>query len=106
MYDLTIRDAEVFDGTGATSIRGDIAVEGDRIAAVATVTGTARETVDAKGLAVAPDFIGVHTHDDFVVLLHPDMAFKTMGGVTTVVFGHCGFGAAPWKPAASASPPT
>ena len=42
MYDLIIRDAEIFDGTGAASIRGDIAVEGDRIAAVGTVTGATR----------------------------------------------------------------
>ena len=51
--------------------------------------------------AISPGFIDVHTHDDFAVILHPDMAFKTLGGVTSVVVGNCGFGAAPWKPAAS-----
>ena len=40
MYGLISRDAEIFDGTGAASIGGGIAVEGDRIAAVGTVTGT------------------------------------------------------------------
>jgi N-acyl-D-amino-acid deacylase len=101
MYDLIIRDAEIFDGTGAAPTRGDVAIDGDKIAAVGTVAQSARDTIGANGLAVAPGFIDVHTHDDFAVLLHPDMAFKTMGGVTTVVVGNCGFGPAPWKPAAN-----
>ena len=101
MHDLIIRDAEIFDGTGAPPSRGDVAVEDGKIAAVGTVTGSARQTIGAENLAIAPGFIDVHTHDDFAVLLHPDMAFKTLGGVTTVVVGNCGFGPAPWKPAAN-----
>jgi N-acyl-D-amino-acid deacylase len=100
MHDLIIRDAEIFDGTGGAPVRGDIAVDDGKIAAVGTFSGSARETIDAKGFAVSPGFIDVHTHDDFAVVLHPDMAFKTLGGVTTVVVGNCGFGPAPWKPAA------
>ncbi len=99
MYDLIIRETEIFDGTGAPSRRGDVAIEGNRIAAVGTPAQSAREIVDGTNLALAPGFIDVHTHDDFAVMLHPDMAFKTLGGVTTVVVGNCGFGAAPWKQA-------
>jgi N-acyl-D-aspartate/D-glutamate deacylase len=47
------------------------------------------------GLAVAPGFIDVHTHDDFAVVIHPEMGFKVQGGVTSVVVGNCGMGAAP-----------
>ena len=97
MYDLIVRDVEIFDGTGSPSSRGDVAIEGDRIAAVGACPQTARRVIDGSSLAVAPGFIDVHTHDDFAVVLHPDMAFKTMGGVTTCVVGNCGFGAAPWK---------
>jgi len=43
----------------------------------------------------------VHTHDDFAALVHPDMAFKLAGGVTTCVVGNCGFGAAPHAAAAA-----
>lgn len=99
MYDIIIREVEIFDGTGAPSYRGDIAIEGNKIAAVGTAKQSAREIVDGTNLAMAPGFIDVHTHDDFAVVLHPDMAFKTLGGVTTVVVGNCGFGPAPWKPA-------
>ncbi|MGB3934403.1 MAG: D-aminoacylase, partial [Burkholderiales bacterium] len=61
---------------------------------------SARRTLDARGLALAPGFIDVHTHDDFAALVHADMAFKLVGGVTTCVVGNCGFGAAPHAAAA------
>jgi N-acyl-D-amino-acid deacylase len=100
MLDLTIRDILIHDGTGATPWRGDVAIDGDTIASVGSVGGKAREIIDGSTLAIAPGFIDVHTHDDFAAVLHPDMAFKTEGGVTTCVVGNCGMGAAPWRQAA------
>jgi N-acyl-D-amino-acid deacylase len=97
---IVFRDAAIYDGAGGPPVHGDLAVEGDRIAEVGKVTGRAAEVVDAAGLALAPGFIDVHTHDDFAALLHPDMAFKTLGGVTTCIVGNCGMGAAPHGPAA------
>lgn len=95
-YDLVIQGATVFDGTGAEGRRADVALRGDRIAAVADAIEPAGATViDARGRAVAPGFIDVHTHDDFAVVLHPEMGFKVLGGVTSVVVGNCGMGAAP-----------
>jgi N-acyl-D-amino-acid deacylase len=101
MHDVIIRDVAIYDGTGAGPRHGDIALEGEAIAALGTVSATAREVIDGKGLAVAPGFIDVHTHDDFAAVLHADMAFKTQGGVTTCVVGNCGMGAAPWKTASA-----
>ncbi len=99
MHDLIIRNARLLDGSGRDAVTGDIAIEGDTIAALGTVTQSAKDTLDARGLALAPGFIDVHTHDDFAAVLHPDMAFKTLGGVTTCVVGNCGMGAAPWPEA-------
>lgn len=99
MPDTIIREVAIYDGTGAAMRVGDVAIEGDSIAAVGPVPSNAREVIDGRGLAVAPGFVDVHTHDDFAAVLHPDMAFKTAGGVTTVVVGNCGMGAAPWRPA-------
>ncbi|KPK08541.1 MAG: hypothetical protein AMJ64_03270 [Betaproteobacteria bacterium SG8_39] len=97
--DLVIRDALLYDGSGAAPVTGDLAIEGGRIAAVGSVGGSAKRTLDARGLALAPGFIDVHTHDDFALRKHPDMAFKVLGGVTTCVVGNCGFGPAPFREA-------
>jgi N-acyl-D-amino-acid deacylase len=62
-YDLLIRGGRVLDGTGNPWFRGDVAVMGDRIAAVGDLTGaSARRVVDAAGLYVAPGFIDAHSH--------------------------------------------
>jgi N-acyl-D-amino-acid deacylase len=98
--DLLLRGATVFDGTGAAPRVADVAVRGDRIASVGPSEGVrASVSVDASGLALAPGFIDVHTHDDFALLVRPEMEFKVLGGVTTVVVGNCGMGAAPWPAA-------
>ncbi|MCC7271972.1 MAG: D-aminoacylase [Alphaproteobacteria bacterium] len=95
-YDLLVRGGTVHDGTGAAPRRADVAVTGDRIAAVGDLaTATARSVVDATGKAVAPGFIDVHTHDDRALLSNPDMAMKTSQGVTTVVVGNCGVSLSP-----------
>ncbi|MBF8286120.1 MAG: Amidohydro 3 protein [Anaerolineales bacterium] len=94
-FDTMIREVALYDGTGAPPVTADLAIEGDRIAALGAVPGAARQTLDGRGLALAPGFIDVHTHDDFAAIAHPDMGFKLAGGVTTCIVGNCGFGAAP-----------
>lgn len=97
-WDIVIRGATLFDGTGAASSVGDLAVRGDRIAAIGEIEGTgAAIEIDAHGLALAPGFIDVHSHDDFAVLTTPAMDFKLMQGVTSEVVGNCGMGAAPYS---------
>lgn len=89
-FDLVFRNAIVVDGNGSSRRVADVAIEGDRIAEIGSVTGSARGEIDASGLVLAPGFIDVHTHDDFALETTPDMAFKTLQGVTTVVTGNCG----------------
>jgi N-acyl-D-amino-acid deacylase len=98
-HDFVIRNATLYDGTGAPPFEGDVAVENGRIQTVGSAAGEATEEIDADGQALAPGFIDVHTHDDFAAVLHPDMAFKVLGGVTTCVVGNCGMGAAPHRAA-------
>lgn len=89
-FDVVFRDAIVVDGTGVGRFVADVAVEGDRIAEIGTVKTGARMEIDASGLVLAPGFIDVHTHDDFALETSPNMSFKTLQGVTTVVTGNCG----------------
>jgi hypothetical protein len=104
-FDVLIRGATLYDGTGAPPRVADVGVNGERIARVgAPNDATAASTIDARGLALAPGFIDVHTHDDFALVVRPEMDFKILGGVTTVVVGNCGCGAA-W-PAASRRAPS
>ncbi|WP_165772668.1 N-acyl-D-amino-acid deacylase family protein [Tepidiforma thermophila] len=97
MAELVFREATVIDGSGAPGFVADVAVEGDRIAAVGGAPPGARE-VDARGLVLCPGFIDTHSHDDGAFLRHPDMAFKVAQGVTTDVSGNCGFSTVPNEP--------
>ena len=103
-YDILIRNGTIIDGTGAPGVRGDVAIAGDRIAAVGALEGAeAGRVIDAGGLAVAPGFIDVHSHDDAACMTTP-LDFKLMQGVTTDVLGNCGAGIAPLDPARSTVP--
>jgi N-acyl-D-glutamate deacylase/N-acyl-D-amino-acid deacylase len=95
MYDLLIRNALIFDGDDRPAVRGDVAINGGRIAALGRIDAGALQVVDAGGRALAPGFIDVHTHDDMEVIRNPDMRSKLSQGVTTVVVGNCGISAAP-----------
>src|ERR1700731_4737496 len=96
MTDWIQRGGEVVDGSGRPRRRADLAIAGDRIAAVGVngkVAG-ARE-IDVSGKIVAPGFIDLQTHDDRALFATPDMAAKASQGVTTVVTGNCGVSLAP-----------
>jgi N-acyl-D-amino-acid deacylase len=87
-YDLLIRNGRIIDGTGSLWFLGDVAVRGDRIAAVGRLTGVqASDTLDASGLAVAPGFIDMLGHSEYRLLLHPGADSKITQGITTEVTG-------------------
>jgi N-acyl-D-amino-acid deacylase len=100
--DLLLRRASVVDGTGGPARPADVAIAGDRIAAVAPpgelAPDAATQVVDLDGLTLAPGFIDIHTHYDAQVLWDGDLTPSTWHGVTSVVMGNCGFGVAPTRP--------
>jgi N-acyl-D-amino-acid deacylase len=93
---LLIRGGWVVDGTGSPGRKADVGVNGDLLAAVGDLSGTAADRViDAAGLAVAPGFIDIHSHSDFTILIDPRAEGKVRQGVTTETIGMCGASAAP-----------
>ncbi len=95
MHDLIIRGAQVFDGQGNSPVIADVAVDQGRVSAIGQLTGQAREEVDAKGLALMPGIVDLHTHYDAQITWDKTMSPSPALGVTTTVIGNCGFGIAP-----------
>ncbi len=89
-YDLVIRNGKLVDGTGNPWYHGDLAIKGDRIAALGRVAGKGKREIDAKGLVVAPGFIDIHSHSDFTILEDGNAQSKIRQGVTTEVLGESG----------------
>lgn len=96
-YDFVIRNGKIVDGSGNPWFYGDVAVLGDRIAAVGRIPrGSAKREIDAKGLVVAPGFIDMHSHSDFLLLEDGNALSKIRQGVTTEVLGE-GRSAGPYQ---------
>ena len=95
-YNLLFQNATVVDGSGREPFIADLAVEGERIAAVGRLSpDSARRVIPAQGLSLAPGFVDMHGHSDYHLLARPQAESKLLQGVTTEVGGNCGFSAAP-----------
>ncbi|MGN6083754.1 N-acyl-D-amino-acid deacylase family protein [Trinickia sp.] len=94
--DTLIYGATLYDGTGKPPVVRDVAIRGEKIAAVGNLSNwIAEEIIEADGRALAPGFIDVHTHDDTYAIREPQMLPKLSQGVTTVIVGNCGISASP-----------
>ena len=97
-YDLIVRNGTVIDGTGVEPREADVAVQDGRIAAIGRIDGGGRGEIDARGLAVTPGFVDIHTHYDGQVTWDDRFSPSSGHGVTTVLMGNCGVGFAPCRP--------
>ncbi|HOI10342.1 MAG TPA: amidohydrolase family protein, partial [Myxococcota bacterium] len=101
-FDTLIRGARIYDGTGRTPYTADVGIRGDRIAAIGTLDGaSADRTIDARGKALCPGFIDVHSHAEMTLVKpeHPRILEPLVRqGITTFVGGNCGTSMAPVFP--------
>ncbi len=96
MLDLKIEGGLVVDGTGTAGGRADVGVRDETIVAVGDLSRQAAgRTVHAAGKVVAPGFIDMHSHSDWVLWANRRAEAKIRQGVTTEVVGNCGFSPAP-----------
>lgn len=82
-YDVVIRGGTVYDGTGAPPFAADVAINGDRVAAIGNFPGgSGNLEIDASGLAVAPGFFNLLSHAHLSLLKDGRAMSDTMQGVT------------------------
>ncbi len=88
-YDLIIRNGMVYDGSGSAPVRKDVAVRGDKVAALLEpgAPAEAAQTVDAGGKAVAPGFINVLSWAVESLIVDGRGMSDTKQGVTLQIFG-------------------
>jgi len=96
--DFLVKGGFIIEGSRKDAIpkKADIAIKGDRIAAIGKFSGIKSEkTLDINGLYVCPGFIDVHSHSEFILLADGRAEGKISQGITTEVNGNCGLSAAP-----------
>ena len=89
MFELLIKNATIYDGSGTPSYVADVAVENGTIAAIGKNLGSAKQVIDAEGLALAPGFIDSHSHGDMSIFAEPNRDHVLRMGVTTEIGGNC-----------------
>ena len=92
-HDLILRNGTVYDGSGRAPYRGDVAIDGDRIAYVGPHAAmSARMDIDVKGQAVAPGFINMLAHPEESLFADGRALSDLMQGVTLEVMGEFSMG--------------
>ena len=87
-YDIVIRNGTIYDGSGGTPVRGDVAIDADSIVAVGDIgSATGSTEINAEGLAVAPGFINMLSWADTRLIADGRSQSDIRQGVTLEVFG-------------------
>jgi N-acyl-D-amino-acid deacylase len=90
-YDLIIRNGRIVDGTGSPWYAADIAIRDGHIAAIGHLdSATAKQTIDAAGMVVAPGFIDMLGQSEGTILVNPHLPSKIYQGITTEITGEGG----------------
>ncbi len=95
-WDVLIRGARVFDGSGEAPVTEDVAIADGKVAArgAALAPAQAAQVIDAGGQWLMPGLIDIHTHFDLEVEIAPGLSEAVRHGTTTVVVGNCSLGVA------------
>ena len=87
-YDFIIRNGTIYDGSGKPPVVGDLALNGEAIAAIGQLGGArGRTELDARGLAVAPGFINMLSWANRSLLADGRSQSDIRQGVTLEVLG-------------------
>jgi N-acyl-D-amino-acid deacylase len=97
MSGWTLKGGTIVDGSGSPARVGDVVIDGDRITSVGPAASSGK-VIDVAGCVVAPGFVDIHSHDDWLAPLPEGPALlgaNVQQGITTTVAGNCGISPAP-----------
>lgn len=96
-FDLIIRNARIVDGANTPWFRGDVGVRNGTIESIGVIPAgvPCALEIDARDEILAPGFVDMHTHNDFLLLKDPASVSKLQQGVTTIFIGQCGISPSP-----------
>jgi len=98
-FDVVIVNGHIIDGTGSPWYSGQVGIRAGRIAAIGNLESAPhRQTIDAKGMVVAPGFIDMLGQSELTMLVDPRLPSKIYQGITTEITGE-GDSVAPLNPA-------
>jgi N-acyl-D-amino-acid deacylase len=87
-FDMVIAGGHIVDGTGSPWYSGDVGIQGGRIAAIGNLAAAPRkQTIDARGMVVAPGFIDMLGQSELTALVDPRLPSKIFQGITTEITG-------------------
>jgi len=87
-YDVLLRGGHVIDGSGNPWYAADVAITGDRVAAIGDLRrATAKQVIDAAGLVVAPGFIDMLGQSEMALLIDNRSFSKLSQGITSEITG-------------------
>lgn len=89
-FDTIISNGLIYIGDGKAPIKGSLGIKDGKIAAIGSIGESADKVIDAKGNAISPGFVDLHTHTDGNIFDAPLGDSKIYQGVTTDIGGNCG----------------
>jgi len=89
-FDTIISNGLIYTGDGKPPIKGSLGIKDGKIAAIGSIGESADKVIDAKGNAISPGFVDLHTHTDGNIFDAPLGDSKIYQGVTTDIGGNCG----------------
>lgn len=89
-HDTVIRGGAIFDGLGAAPVEADIGISNGRVIEIGRAIAAGRFEIDARGLAVSPGFVDIHSHGDGTLWDDPRLESVVRQGITTIIVGQDG----------------